>query len=214
MVERVKRRRTQAERREGTIRKILDATTETLIEDGYAGATVQRIAELAGVSQGGLFRHFPTREALMVAVGEDVGARILARYRRQFQALEGKEEPVMLAIRLLRNATRSRLNQAWYELSGACRTNPALRGALRPVAEQYTQNIELLARQLLPELAQSMGGSFAALVDTIVAIFDGEQMHRFVARQPAIEAARLELMSKLASALSERATLAAAAALR
>jgi AcrR family transcriptional regulator len=108
------RRRTQLERREGTIRKLLDATTRTLIERGYSGASVQAICERAEVSQGGLFRHFPTREALMVAVGEDVGHRLLDRYRREFEALRATEDPLELAVRLVRDACRSRLNQAWY----------------------------------------------------------------------------------------------------
>ena len=32
-------RRTQEERREGTIRKLLDAATDTLVDVGYAGAS-------------------------------------------------------------------------------------------------------------------------------------------------------------------------------
>ncbi len=67
-------RRTQEERRETTIRKLLDAATEALIEDGYAAASVQNVCDRAGLSQGALFRHFATREELMVAVGHDVGS--------------------------------------------------------------------------------------------------------------------------------------------
>src|SRR4051794_17665171 len=80
-------RRTQQERREGTIRKLLFAATETLIEVGYAEASVQRICARAGVSQGALFRHFPSREALMVAASADVGNRLLLQYREEFEAL-------------------------------------------------------------------------------------------------------------------------------
>ena len=57
----VARRRTQQERREGTIRKLLDAAAETLIEVGYSEASVQRICARAEVSQGALFRHFASR---------------------------------------------------------------------------------------------------------------------------------------------------------
>src|SRR5213075_1514322 len=77
-------RRTQQQRREGTIRKLLDAATETLIDIGYAEASVQQICDRAEVSQGALFRHFATREELMVAVGADVGARILEQYKKKF----------------------------------------------------------------------------------------------------------------------------------
>jgi AcrR family transcriptional regulator len=104
----VPKRRTQRERREGTIRKLLDAATDTLIEHGYAETSVQRICDRAGVSQGALFRHFATREELMVAVGEDVGAKILERYRRKFTLL-GKQHKadVTAALELVRDACRS-----------------------------------------------------------------------------------------------------------
>ena len=95
-------RRSQQERREGTIRKLLDAATETLIEVGYAEASVQRICERAELSQGALFRHFATREALMVAVGEDVGAELLTAYRKRFLALPPGDNDVGVAIRLQR----------------------------------------------------------------------------------------------------------------
>jgi AcrR family transcriptional regulator len=195
-------RRTQEERREGTIRKLLDAATETLIDTGYAEASVQAICARAGVSQGALFRHFPTREALMVAVGEDVGKRTLERYRREFEALRGPSEPLVLAMRLVRTHCRSRLNLAWYELASAARTHSTLRKALEPVAARYHADIEALARDLLPGLASQLGDRFTVLVDTIVAVFDGEVVHRFLLKRPRLDEARLELLAGLAALIA------------
>jgi len=197
-------RRTQAERREATIRKVKDAAVEILVESGYAGTSMQLVATRAGVSVGGLFRHFPTREALMVAVGEDLGRRILERYRASFESLHGMEEPIVLALRLLRDTTRSRINQAWLELVHACRTDAALKKALGPVGKHYMREIESLARALLPELAGSLGDRFPLLVDTIVAVFDGEQMHRMIAADPAMENARIEALAAVARSLMSR----------
>lgn len=194
-------RRTQEERREGTIRKLLDAATEALIEDGYAAASVQNVCDRAGLSQGALFRHFATREELMVAVGQDVGREMLKRYRRDFEALSDREQPIALAMRLVRDRCRSRLNQAWYELAMAARTSPGLRKHLRPVAEQYHADIGALAVQLLPDLAGTLGDRFPVLVDTIVAVFDGESMHRFVLPRPSVDEARLEVLGMLVKRL-------------
>jgi AcrR family transcriptional regulator len=187
-------RRTQAERREGTIRKLLDAATDTLIDVGYAGATVQAICARAGVSQGGLFRHFPTREALIAAVGADVGRSILADFRAKFDASRKKEEPLALAIRLLREQCRSRPNQAWYELAMAARTNETLRRALEPVALQYYADIEALAREVSPELALRFGKDFSLMVQTVIAIFDGERLHGFVVGDDRTGDRRLDLV--------------------
>jgi AcrR family transcriptional regulator len=195
--ERPKKRRTQAERREGTIRKLLDAATRVLIEQGYAEASVQRICARAGVSQGALFRHFPTREALLVAVGEDVGGKLLERYRRDFESLDARSSDAQIAsaLRLVRDACRSRLNQAWFELATAARTHESLRTALEPAAARYHDAIEHLARNLLPDLARSLGDHFSVLVDTVLAVFDGEVVHRWVVKKPALEDRRLELLA-------------------
>jgi AcrR family transcriptional regulator len=196
-----KTRRTQVERREATIRKVLDAAIEIIIESGYAGTSMQLVATRAGVSIGGLFRHFPTREALMVAVGRDVARQILARYTHAFGSLHGTAEPIVLALELLRDTCRSRINQVWLELVHASRTDAALKKALAPVGKDYARRIEALARELLPDLAASLGDQFGLLVDTVVAVFDGEQLHRMLYAERSLEAARIDALARVARAL-------------
>jgi AcrR family transcriptional regulator len=188
------RRRTQNDRRESTIRKLLDAAVDALIEVGYAGASVQEICSRARVSHGGLFRHFPTREILMVSVAGEVGQKILINFRERFFALRDGEDPLRLSMRLLRETMRSPLNQAWYELAIAARTNPRLKKALAPMARRYYQDIATLARELLPELAQLFGEQFDVFVSTVVAVFDGEQIHRSLLGKTAVEEARIDLL--------------------
>jgi AcrR family transcriptional regulator len=194
-------RRTQADRREGTIRKLLDATAEALIEVGYAGASVQEICGRAGVSHGGLFRHFKTREELMVAAAADVGQRILAAYRDHFLALRAQEEPLRLAMRLLRQTMRSPLNQAWYELANAARTNPNLKKAVAPLARRYYSDVAQLARDILPETAQALGDNFEAFVSMVLAVFDGEQVHRSLLGTIDAEEQRIDLLAALIAPL-------------
>ncbi len=55
---------------------ILDAFERILIDRGAAEATVEAVAEAAGVSKGGLLYHFPSKDALFDAFGERVLARI------------------------------------------------------------------------------------------------------------------------------------------
>lgn len=192
-------RRTQQERRESTIRKLLDAATDTLIDIGYAEASVQQICERAGMSQGALFRHFATREDLMVAVGTDVGARVLASYEARFAAAP-RAGDVETALRLLREACRSRINQAWYELQVAARTRPALRDALAPVLRRYFADIAALAQRLLPDVAAALGATFELVVTSAIMLFDGETTHRFLVEDPALDDARL---AALVSAITQ-----------
>ncbi|HEV7558454.1 MAG TPA: TetR/AcrR family transcriptional regulator [Kofleriaceae bacterium] len=197
----VAKRRTQLERRTETTRRLLDAATDSLIELGYAGASIQAICERAGVSQGGLFRHFPTRETLMVAVGEDVADRILATYAKKFESLRDREQPLVVAMRLVREQCRSRLNQAWYELAIASRTNASLRKSLVPAGKRYEDKIERLARTLLPDLATKLGDRFPAVVGTIIAVFDGEVIHRLITKDTRDDDARMEVLMLLAGQL-------------
>jgi AcrR family transcriptional regulator len=194
-------RRTQRERRESTIRKLLDATTEILIEEGYSNASVQRICARAEVSQGGLFRHFATREALMVAAAEDVGQKILEHYQKEFEDRKDTEEPLVLALRLVRDACRSRLNQAWYELAIAARTNPGLKNAIGPIGRRYYEKIDALARALMPHLASQLGAGFTVMTGTIIAMFDGESVQRFIEVDENLEEARFNLLLTLARTL-------------
>jgi AcrR family transcriptional regulator len=195
----VPKRRTQEERRTASVRKLLDAATDALIELGYAGATVQEICARAELSSGGLFRHFPTREALMVAVGEDIGQRLLASYRSKFEAIRGGD--LADALALLREHCRSRLNQALYELAIASRSNSALKKALAPARVRYLDAIAALAAELVPDLADALGDRFPLLLDTILAVFDGEVVHNFIHKSP-YDDERLTLLVALTKSLA------------
>ncbi|MFC1414088.1 TetR/AcrR family transcriptional regulator [Streptacidiphilus sp. N1-12] len=55
--------------------RILDAAREALAADG--STSMNQIAQRAGVGPGTLYRNFPTREALLLAVYQDEVARII-----------------------------------------------------------------------------------------------------------------------------------------
>lgn len=59
-----------------TKQKILNAALTILMENGFQALTQTRIAEAAGVSQGNLTYHFPTRNDLLKAVVEESKARM------------------------------------------------------------------------------------------------------------------------------------------
>ncbi len=61
--------------------RLLESTVDAIVELGYAGATTREICERAGISQGGLFRHFPTRLGLVSAAVEYVYDEQLDRLR-------------------------------------------------------------------------------------------------------------------------------------
>jgi AcrR family transcriptional regulator len=76
-------RRTQAERSESTRRLLLDAAVAELIAKGYAGLRTADVVAAAGVSRGALTHHFASKDALVVAVVEDVFRRTSETGRRR-----------------------------------------------------------------------------------------------------------------------------------
>ncbi|MGN5152335.1 TetR/AcrR family transcriptional regulator [Aeromonas enteropelogenes] len=57
-------------------RQILDAALALCAEDGLQGAATARIAKAAGVANGTLFHHFPSKEALILQLYQDVKQRM------------------------------------------------------------------------------------------------------------------------------------------
>ncbi|MEV4111662.1 TetR/AcrR family transcriptional regulator [Nonomuraea sp. NPDC049695] len=50
--------------------RLLDAAAEVLLSEGAESLTLEAVAKRAGVSKGGLFYHFPTKQALVGAMVE------------------------------------------------------------------------------------------------------------------------------------------------
>lgn len=59
-----------------TVDVILAATARVLASDGYARASTNRIAEVAGVSVGSIYQYFPNKDALVLAVAEEHAAEM------------------------------------------------------------------------------------------------------------------------------------------
>ncbi|MFD0884645.1 TetR/AcrR family transcriptional regulator, partial [Streptosporangium algeriense] len=50
--------------------RLLDAAAEVLLTEGAGSLTLEAVARRAGVSKGGLFYHFPTKQALVAGMVE------------------------------------------------------------------------------------------------------------------------------------------------
>jgi AcrR family transcriptional regulator len=165
-------RRTQAQRREGTITALLDATVRCLTERGYAATSTAAVCAEAGVSQGALFRHFPTRQALLVATAEHVATRNVEAFRATTEGVAvGTADDVAAVLGHLRTAVLSPANQTWRELLVAARSDADLRTALLPARES-------LQAQMLAAAADLWGDrlpadDLAAVLSVVVNMLDG-----------------------------------------
>jgi AcrR family transcriptional regulator len=65
------RRMPRQDRSQDTVRALREAAARIFASRGYAGATTNHIAALAGVSIGSLYEYFPNKDALLVALLEE-----------------------------------------------------------------------------------------------------------------------------------------------
>jgi len=174
-------RRTQAERRAHTRELLLEATVRCLETVGYAHTTTTEVCRLAGVSQGALFKHFPTKAALMSGTAAYLFAGLIADYRRRFSRLPDGRGRLAAAIDLLWALFETPRMHAAFELYVAARTEPDLARSLKPVADEHHENLHALARDLFPTAGRAP--RFDALVDLIIGAFQGTALGNLAARR-------------------------------
>jgi AcrR family transcriptional regulator len=68
----VPRRRTQEERSATTRRRLIDAALQVLQDSGYANLTISKVTQRAGVTNGAMQYHFPSRDDLLLALMDEV----------------------------------------------------------------------------------------------------------------------------------------------
>lgn len=168
----VAERRTQQERRDGTQRKLLDATLGCLAELGHARTTTSEIVRLAGVSQGALFKYFPSKAELLAAAVAHLFEELVGDYEAAFAALPQDDSTADNAFELLWSIfTGPRLTVA-FELYVVARTDPALASKLEPVVREHRRMLVEHARVLFP-LAARRNREFAAWVDLLMCSMEG-----------------------------------------
>lgn len=86
-------RRTEAveQRLADTREDILRAARAVVAEEGFGGATQAKVAKRAGVATGTLYKHFPSKDALTVALYKKLGGREMG-LTQQAATAEGNAE--------------------------------------------------------------------------------------------------------------------------
>jgi len=185
--EKSERRVTRAEQRAATRVAILDATAQTLVDDGYAQMTTRAIAERAGVAQSTLMHHFPTREALLVETVTHVATRL---------ADDALDQIDLAALKTPKQRARV-LDEAWREFTSpqalaaaqlwaAAWSEPELAATLRELEERLGAIIYTTAGALFPDVSDDP--RFPALLDAAVSVIRGLVMAIPVAGREAVDA--------------------------
>lgn len=191
--------RTQQQRREETVARLLQASIDTIIEVGYARASAAVITKRAGVSVGALFRHFETMGDFMAATAYEVLRRQLETFTKQVAEIPADRPALPAALTILRDITAGSTNAVLYEFMVAARTDEKLKETLQNVLGQYSAKIHDAARAL-PGAESFPEETFPVIVALMTNVFDGAAIVRGVLPQPELEEQRIPMLTALLTA--------------
>ncbi|WP_405873267.1 TetR/AcrR family transcriptional regulator [Streptomyces sp. NBC_00005] len=147
--------------------EIVRAALEVIAERGYRGASLAAVAERVGLTQQGLLHHFPTKDALLVAVLEE---------RDQWDAVPDSQWRVDLLASLVEyNAMRPGIIQTFSALLGESVTEG--HPARTYFTDRYRQVRESMAAVLRAEYGERLPNGLTPerTAPLLVAVMDGLQ---------------------------------------
>ena len=166
-----RQRLTRAEAKARTREQLLDAAARTFARKGYAGASVEEIAESAGYSIGALYSNFSGKEQLFL---ELMAARADRRAAALAELLDGSDPIEALAERLERNANRDpdqMALQAEFWLYAV--RNPETLGALAAQRRQQVAALISVISAAMERLGTPPGVSATEVATIVLAMFQG-----------------------------------------
>lgn len=147
--------------------EIVRAALEVIAERGYRGASLAAVAERVGLTQQGLMHHFPTKDALLVAVLQE---------RDRWDAVPDSRWRVDLLAALVEyNAMRPGIVQTFSALLGESVTDG--HPARAYFSERYTRVRASMAEMLRAEYGDRLPNGLTPerTAPLLVAVMDGLQ---------------------------------------
>jgi AcrR family transcriptional regulator len=138
------------ERGERSRLAIIDAARPIFAREGYAAASLNQIIEASGLTKGGFYFHYPSKQALALSVVADHQERWIGRVRDEISQHERAVDRLFAAQRII----------ARHAIAGE---GPAAMGKL----------VEELARD--PDLRDEVCGSIRMWIDTVTEHFAAAQ---------------------------------------
>lgn len=156
-------------RKEETHERIVDAAARALRRHGYAGVGVADVMKEAGLTHGGFYAHFESRDALLVEALERAGQESFQAVSRAAEARAHKGVSGWRALveTYLADEHLSSLDSG-CPVAALGSEMPRQSDAVREASAQRVQRLVAAVRALLPELPRASAGVLAGtLVGTL-----------------------------------------------
>ncbi|MCW2819532.1 MAG: transcriptional regulator, TetR family, partial [Marmoricola sp.] len=135
----------QEERTRAMRRRLLEATVDCLVEDGWSGTSTTSVSQRAGVSRGAQLHHFPTKNALVVAAVEHLSELRGAELRDAATRVPDGPGRTRAVLEMLGDHFTSPVFTAALELWVAARTDPTLRDSVGPLEQRVGREAHRIA---------------------------------------------------------------------
>jgi AcrR family transcriptional regulator len=141
------RKRSTPRRKEATHERIVEAAARAIRRSGYGGTAVADIMKDAGLTHGGFYAHFPSREAMLAEAVDRAGAEGVAAVARVAAAA-----PPRQALQAMMRAYLSKAHAEAVEtgcgVAALCSETPRQAPEVRRAAtRRIKEMIDLVARE-------------------------------------------------------------------
>ncbi|TFI45523.1 TetR/AcrR family transcriptional regulator [Rhodococcus sp. 1R11] len=128
-----------------TRQRLLEATIDSLAEQGWSATTVGVVAERAGVSRGATQHHFPTREDLITGALEYMFDTRMDHARREAQEIPPGPGRTKLVVERLVEYYTGPMFKAALQVWTAASADPELRDRIVPLEERFGRRAHMMA---------------------------------------------------------------------
>ena len=189
-------RKTQEERSLQTQNRLLDATISCLITDGYSAITTTKVCRLSGMSQGAIFKHYPTKNDLVTAAIAKLYDHLIDVFEYAIEGLPPEGDRIGVCLTALWALFDMPALLAVYDLHIAARTDPQFREALEPFERRHRQKIRDAAARIFPEFTENP--RFFTAIDIILGVMQGAAVGKLALPEPELQIQRQEALELVA----------------
>lgn len=156
----------QEERTRLMRQRLLEATTQCLVDYGWNGTSTTLVSKRAGVSRGAQLHHFPTKAALVTAAVEYLATRQSEQLAEAVTALPAGDNRTRTVLQMLADYVTSDLFVAALEVWTVARTDPDLLAAVDPLEKMTGRLMHRLTVEIL-DVDESIPGSLELVQATL-----------------------------------------------
>lgn len=146
--------------------QILDVAIDVFGRAGYHGASMNDIADAAGVTKPVLYQHFDSKSDLYAALLDEVGNRMLARIVEATSTATDGREQTELGFRAYFRWVASSHDEFMLLFGGAARHDAEFNGTIRRITAAAAEAIDPLIKvDIDPEVRRTLAHGLVGLAE-------------------------------------------------